>query len=112
MCPFKEHSSGLSAEALKLLDHGLNEIRREMQAAADGQPIFRSERMSKQAKQKFRIGQEVSFTPAKLSMPTSSQNYKIIRCLPRERGEQEYRIKSSTELFERVAKESELSLRA
>lgn len=61
---------------------------------------------------KFKIGQEVSFSPAKLSMSSSSRFYKIMRCLPPEGGEYTYRIKSPTELFERVARESEIYRRS
>jgi hypothetical protein len=61
---------------------------------------------------KFKIGQEVSFSPAKLSMTASARVYKVIRCLPPEGGEYTYRIKSPTELFERVARESEISVRS
>ena len=63
---------------------------------------------------KYKIGQMVNFRPTRASIPTSSHEYKILRLLPREgqEREQEYRIKSGTELFERVAKESELSRRA
>jgi hypothetical protein len=64
--------------------------------------------MSQLVHHKFKIGQEVSFSPAKLSMPASSRSYKIVRRLPREGGEFMYRIKSATELFERVARESEI----
>lgn len=58
---------------------------------------------------KFKIGQDVNFTPAKLSMPASSRSYKVIRRLPLEGGEYTYRIKSAAELFERVARESEIA---
>lgn len=51
----------------------------------------------------------MNFSPAKLSMPSASSRYKIVRRLPREGGELMYRIKSATELFERVARESEIS---
>jgi hypothetical protein len=66
------------------------------------------------ANPKFQIGQLVDFNPARASVPASISAYKILRLMPRDRGafEQEYRIKSVTELFERVAKESELSSRA
>lgn len=64
--------------------------------------------MSQLVQHKFKIGQEVSFSPAKLSMPSSSRSYKVVRRLPREGGEFMYRIKSATELFERVARESEI----
>jgi len=61
---------------------------------------------------KFKIGQEVSFLPAKLSMPATSRIYKVIRHLPGEGGELTYRIKSQSEQFERVARESEISRRS
>lgn len=108
MSPFIGHPYGLSAATLELLDQGLTEIWREMQAAADGQPIKRSAWMSKRTQPKFKIGQEVSYSPAKLSMPAPSRSYKIIRPLPREGGEFMYRIKSAGEVFERVARESEI----
>lgn len=65
------------------------------------------------ANPKFKIGQMVDFNPARASVPASIREYKVLRLMPRDRGvqEQEYRIKSIAELFERVAKESELSLR-
>jgi hypothetical protein len=61
---------------------------------------------------KFKVGQLVDFRPVRASLPASSREYKILRLLPREGIEQEYRIKSVTEIFERIAKESELSKRA
>jgi hypothetical protein len=66
------------------------------------------------ANPKFKIGQLVDFNPARASVPASIREYKVLRLLPRDRSvlEQEYRIKSIGELFERVAKESELSLRS
>lgn len=57
---------------------------------------------------KFKVGQEVFFHPAKLSMPALSHRYKILRQLPVEGGELTYRIKAAVEQFERVARESEL----
>ena len=68
----------------------------------------RSAWMSQQTQHKYKVGQEVSFSPAKLSMPASSRSYKIMSRLPREGGEYMYRIKSAAELFERVARESEI----
>lgn len=57
---------------------------------------------------KFKVGQMVDYNPARPSVPASIREYKILKLLPRDHGEQEYRIKSMAELFERVAKESEL----
>lgn len=67
---------------------------------------------SSMAQHRFRIGQRVSYTPGKLSMSSSSSEFKVIRQLPSEAGECMYRIKSEREPFERVARESEISLRA
>lgn len=64
--------------------------------------------MSQQVQHKYKIGQEVSFSPGKRSMSASSRSYKIIRRLPIEGGEFMYRIKSAAEQFERVARESEI----
>jgi hypothetical protein len=58
---------------------------------------------------KFKVGQLVDFAPARLGMATSGQPYEIVRLLPAEAVELQYRIKSKSESFERVAKESELS---
>jgi hypothetical protein len=60
---------------------------------------------------KFKIGQSVDFALARPGMPTAGRQYEIIRLLPLESGELLYRVKSKSETFERVAKESELSRR-
>ena len=63
------------------------------------------------AHHKFKVGQLVDFTPARLGMATSGRPYEVVRLLPAEAGELQYRVKSKSESFERVAKESELSRR-
>lgn len=63
------------------------------------------------AKPKFKIGQSVDFNPTRTSVPASIREYKILRALPRDQGEQQYRIKSIAEVFERIANESDLSAR-
>jgi hypothetical protein len=60
---------------------------------------------------KFKVGQMVEFRPARAGVPASSRDYQVLRLLPREGREQEYRIKSVSELFERIARESELHRR-
>jgi len=63
------------------------------------------------ASHKFRVGQVVDFNPSpRVGVPPSIREYKILRLLPHEGGERLYRIKTITELYERVAKESELEL--
>jgi hypothetical protein len=60
---------------------------------------------------KFRVGQMVDYSPGRSGLPPSSRQYKVLRLLPTEGGELLYRIKSIGELFERVAKESDLAIR-
>ena len=61
---------------------------------------------------KYKIGQAVDLRPGRWGLPASSREYKIVRLLPTEGGERMYRVKSETETFERIAKESELTARA
>ncbi len=64
------------------------------------------------ANDKFKVGQMVNFNPARATVPASIREYKILRVLPQEGGgERTYRIKTIAELYERIAKESELELR-
>jgi hypothetical protein len=63
------------------------------------------------AHHKYKIGQLVDFSPARGGMPVSGLQYEIVRTLPSEGGEPLYRVKSRGEIFERVARESELSRR-
>ena len=60
---------------------------------------------------RFKVGQRVDFQPGKLGFATSSALFTIVRQLPVEGAELQYRIKSSAETFERVARESQLSQR-
>jgi hypothetical protein len=61
---------------------------------------------------KYKVGQLVDYAPGRLSLPASDGPYKIIRLLPAEDGQPHYRIKSTSETFERAARESELSSRS
>lgn len=58
---------------------------------------------------KFKIGQSVNFAPGRRSMIASSREYKVVRLLPAENGQLQYRIKGIAETFERIATEAELS---
>jgi hypothetical protein len=57
---------------------------------------------------KFSIGQNVRYTAGPFSRSGASGSFKVIKLLPSEGDEQQYRIKSAGEAFERVAKESQL----
>jgi hypothetical protein len=57
---------------------------------------------------KFQVGQTVYFTGRSMGRAAASGSYKIVRLLPSDGDDYQYRIKSAGEAFERVAKESQL----
>jgi hypothetical protein len=59
---------------------------------------------------KFRVGQTVFYTSSPISRPGASGSYKVVRLLPSDGEDYQYRIKHAGEAFERVAKESQLEL--
>jgi len=58
---------------------------------------------------KFRVGQMVDLHARRLGVAGTVRDFKILRLLPFEFGDRQYRIKTVTEPYERIAKESELS---
>jgi hypothetical protein len=64
----------------------------------------------KALKHKYNVGETVYFTASNVARPAASGTYEVIRLLPTEGDDCQYRIKSSTEAFERVAKESQLNI--
>ncbi len=67
-------------------------------------------RKERALKHKYPVGTHVYFTASNVARPAATGTYEIIRLLPTEGDDCQYRIKSSTEAFERVAKESQLAL--
>jgi hypothetical protein len=59
---------------------------------------------------KFRVGQTVFYTSSPITRPGASGSYQVVRLLPSEGDDYQYRIKNPGEAFERVAKESQLDL--
>lgn len=59
---------------------------------------------------KFRVGQTVLFTSSPITRPGASGTYKVVKLLPSDGDDYQYRIKNPGEAFERVAKESQLEL--
>jgi hypothetical protein len=57
---------------------------------------------------KFQIGQTVYFTSRPVGQMAVDSAYQVVRLLPSDGDEYQYRIKSASEAFERVAKESQL----
>jgi hypothetical protein len=66
--------------------------------------------MERALKHKFTVGETVYFTASNVARPAASGTYEVLRLLPTEGDDCQYRIKSSTEAFERVAKESQLNI--
>ena len=57
---------------------------------------------------KYHIGQTVYFTSRPIGHMAANGTYQIVKLLPSDGDEQQYRIKSATEPHERVAKQSQL----
>lgn len=137
--PFIQKPDGFSSEALELLDTAMTKLWLEQVAIAAAQngvsptglrgAIDDNDRKHDQLSlrnprgvkdhsstlsenrmppHKYKTGQDVFYHPPKGTMVGASR-YKVVRPLPTEGGEIKYRIKSTAEHFERVAKESELT---
>jgi hypothetical protein len=57
---------------------------------------------------KFQIGHTVYFTSRPIGHMASNGTYRVVKLLPSDGEDYQYRIKSTEEAFERVAKESQL----
>jgi hypothetical protein len=57
---------------------------------------------------KYSIGQTVRYIAGPISRVNGSGTFKVVKLLPPEGDEHQYRIKNTGEAFERVAKESQL----
>ena len=57
---------------------------------------------------KFRIGQTVYFTSRPIGHMVVNSPYEVVRLLPSDGADYQYRIKNANEVFERVARESQL----
>ena len=57
---------------------------------------------------KYSIGQNVRYTAGPFTRAGSNGSFTVVKLLPTDGDEHQYRIKSVGEAFERVAKESQL----
>src|SRR5450759_5621079 len=57
---------------------------------------------------KYQVGETVYFTSPTFGRAAATGSYTVLKLLPSEGDDYQYRIKSSGEAFERVAKESQL----
>jgi hypothetical protein len=58
---------------------------------------------------KYAVGQTVTFTPRGQFHTASRDSVKIVRLLPAEANDYQYRVKSTRDGHERVVRESQLS---
>ncbi len=59
---------------------------------------------------RFQVGQTVFYTSSPISRPGASGSYEVVKLLPSDGDDYQYRIKNPGEAFERVAKESQLEV--
>lgn len=98
----------LAFEASGVLDcHG---VLKSAESSRDHERGRRSCVMERALKHKYSVGETVYFTASNVARPAASGTYEVIRLLPTDGDDYQYRIKSSTEAFERVAKESQLAV--
>jgi hypothetical protein len=57
---------------------------------------------------KFQIGQTVYFTSRPIGHMVANSTYQVVKLLPSDGADYQYRIKNANEAFERVARESQL----
>ncbi|HVZ54249.1 MAG TPA: hypothetical protein VG986_19960 [Pseudolabrys sp.] len=57
---------------------------------------------------RYSVGETVYYTSPSFGRAAASGSYTVVKLLPSEGDDYQYRIKSSGEAFERVAKESQL----
>lgn len=58
---------------------------------------------------KFAVGQTVWFSPKGPPRAAEHDSFKVVRLLPAEHNDHQYRVKSTVDGHERVVKESQLS---
>ena len=61
------------------------------------------------ARHKFKVGEVVDFSQRRLALPTVRGRYEIVRLLPSDGSQFQYRIKAPSESFEGMAQKSQLS---
>jgi hypothetical protein len=61
---------------------------------------------------KFQVGETLDFNPSRMGFPAANKECTIVRRLPVEGDKRLYRIKCTTEAFERVVSETQLAERA
>jgi hypothetical protein len=98
---FLQHLGGFSANIVMVNESSSSPY------PASGASKMQSRRVALRG-HKFSVGQSVYFTASPMGRAGASGVFKIVKLLPSEGDDYQYRIKSPGEAFERVAKESQL----
>jgi hypothetical protein len=61
------------------------------------------------ASHQFKVGQSLVYSPRRIGNQGGNQSCKVVRLLPAEGGEFQYRIKCTHDNVERIARENQLS---
>jgi len=83
-------------------------------AAIGGTPLKTSQSVSFECRRtalqehRFQIGQTVYFTSRPIGHMVANSTYEVVKLLPSDGADYQYRIKNANEVFERVARESQL----
>jgi hypothetical protein len=81
-------------------DHMIHTISPPMQPIAPQSIVLRSH--------KYQVGEIVYYTSPSFGRAAATGSYTVVKLLPSEGDDYQYRIKNTEEAFERVAKESQL----
>jgi hypothetical protein len=76
--------------------------------AASRSPLSFEFRRTALKEHKFQIGETVYFTSRPIGHMAANSTYQVVRLLPSDGFDYQYRIKNANEAFERVARESQL----
>jgi hypothetical protein len=105
-----EKRNGIKITALSISQVSASQIGRSHSVASRANVSPVSAIGSALRAHKFRVGQTVFYTSSPISRPGATGSYKVVRLLPSDGDDYQYRIKHAREAFERVAKESQLEL--
>jgi hypothetical protein len=81
---------------------------REGAALASSRSLSFEFRRTALKEHKFQIGEVVYFTSRPIGHMVANSTYQVVKLLPSDGADYQYRIKNPSEAFERVARESQL----
>lgn len=78
---------------------------------ANSSPHQRREKGRPIAAHKFEVGQALYYSPSVFEPATLQGIYRVVRLLPADGGDNQYRLKSESDGHERVVREGQVALR-